>query len=45
MGAHEIAAVAARIPGLWPPGPYALGSAGARVAEALCAGSRREFAC
>ena len=45
MGAHEIAAVAARIPGLWPPGPYALGSAGARIAEALCAGSRREFSC
>jgi malate dehydrogenase len=45
MGAHEIAAVAARLPGLWPPGPYALASAAARVAEALCLGSRRQFSC
>lgn len=45
MGAHEIAAVSARIPGLWPPGPYALGSAAARAAEALCLGSRRHFTC
>jgi len=45
LHAHEIAAVAARIPGLWPPGPYALASAGARVVEALCEGSRRRFSC
>jgi malate dehydrogenase len=45
MGAHEIGAVAARIPSLWPPGPYALASAGARVAEALCFGSRRRYSC
>jgi malate/lactate dehydrogenase len=45
MSAHEIAAVSARVHGLWPPGPYALGSSGARIAEALCDGSRREFAC
>lgn len=45
MGAHEIAALTARIPGLWPPGPYALASAAARVAEALCSGSRRQFSC
>lgn len=45
MGAHQIAAVAARLPGLWPPGPYALASAGARVAEALCNGSRRQYSC
>ena len=45
LHAHEIAAVAARIPGLWPPGPYALASAGARVVEALCKGSRRRFSC
>ena len=31
----------ARIPGLWPPGPFALGAACARVVEALDAGSRR----
>jgi len=33
MGAHEIAALSARIPRLWPPGPYALASAAARVGE------------
>jgi malate dehydrogenase len=45
MGAHEIAALSARIAGLWPPGPYALASAAARVAEALCSGSRRQYSC
>lgn len=45
LGAHEIAALSARVPGLWPPGPYALASAAARVAEALCSGSRRQFCC
>lgn len=45
LGPHEIASVAARIPGLWPPGPYALGSAGARVIEALCDDSRRRYSC
>ena len=42
---HTIAALTARIPGLWPPGPYALASAAARVAEAIAAGSRRRFSC
>jgi malate/lactate dehydrogenase len=45
LGPHEIASVAARIPGLWPPGPYALGAAAARIVEALCIGSRRRFSC
>ena len=45
LHAHEIAAVAARIPGLWPPGPYALASASARILEALCEGSRRRYSC
>jgi malate dehydrogenase len=45
LPAHEIAAIAARIPSLWPPGPYALGSAAARVAEALAIGTRRRFTC
>jgi hypothetical protein len=45
LPAHEIAGLSARIPGLWPPGPYALGSAAARVAEALAHGSRRRFSC
>lgn len=42
---HDIAGLAARIPGLWPPGPYALASAAARVAEAMANGSRRRFSC
>lgn len=42
---HAIAALNARIAGLWPPGPYALGSAAARVAEAAVHGSRRQFSC
>jgi malate dehydrogenase len=45
LAAHEIAALSARIPGLWPPGPYALGAAAARVAEALAHGTRRRFSC
>ena len=45
MGAHEIAALNGRLPGLWPPGPFAVASAGARVAEALCHGSRRQYSC
>jgi malate/lactate dehydrogenase len=45
MPAHVIAGLAARIPGLWPPGPYALASAAARVVEALALGSRRRFSC
>lgn len=45
IAAHEISALASRIPSLWPPGPYALGSAAARIVEALCEGSRRRFSC
>ncbi|MEO6212567.1 MAG: hypothetical protein ABIP65_02965 [Vicinamibacterales bacterium] len=45
LAPHDISALAARIPGLWPPGPYALGSAAARVTEALVAGSRKRFSC
>lgn len=45
IAAHDIAALSARVPSLWPPGPYALGSAAARVVEALCNGSRRRFSC
>lgn len=45
LGPHEIASIAARIPGLWPPGPYALASAAARVIEALCNGSRHRYSC
>jgi malate dehydrogenase len=45
MPAHEISALSARIPGLWPPGPYGLASAAARVVEAIADGSRRRFSC
>jgi malate dehydrogenase len=43
--AHRLAAISARLPGLWPPGPQALASAASRVAEALVNGSRRRFSC
>ena len=42
---HAIAALTARIPTLWPPGPLALASAAARVVEAIGEGSRRRFTC
>lgn len=45
LPAHEIAGISARIPGLWPPGPYALGAAGARVAEGIVLGTRRRYSC
>jgi malate dehydrogenase len=45
MAPHDIAALSARVPSLWPPGPYALASAAARVTEAVALGSRRQFSC
>ena len=42
---HEIAALNARLPALWPPGPYVLSSAGSRVVEAIVHGSRRRLSC
>jgi malate/lactate dehydrogenase len=45
LPAHEIAALGARIPGLWPPGPYALASAAARVVEGIVNGARGRFSC
>ncbi len=42
---HHIAALSARIPGLWPPGAYTLGSAAARIVEAIAIGSRRRYSC
>lgn len=45
LAPHHIAALSARIPGLWPPGPYALGSAASRVVEAIAIGSRRRYSC
>ncbi len=45
LPAHEIAGLNARLPGLWPPGPYALASAASRVVEAIVHGSRRRLSC
>jgi malate dehydrogenase len=42
---HRLAAISARLPKLWPPGPLALASAAARVAEAAAIGSRRRYSC
>lgn len=42
---HRLAAISARLPALWPPGPLALASAAARTAEAVVNGSRRRFCC
>lgn len=45
LAPHRVAALNARIPTLWPPGPFALASAAARVVEAVVHGSRRRFTC
>jgi malate dehydrogenase len=45
LPAHQRVAIADRARGLWPPGPTALASAAARVAEAFASGSRRELTC
>jgi malate dehydrogenase len=42
---HVMAALTARIPKLWPPGPFALASAAARIVEAIVNGSRKRFSC
>jgi malate dehydrogenase len=39
----QVARIEARAARLWPPGPYALGLAAARVAEAIAGSSRRAF--
>jgi len=45
LAAHQIAALNAKLPSLWPPGPYALASAATRVVEGLLGRSRRRFSC
>jgi malate dehydrogenase len=45
LPAHVLSGLSARLPALWPPAPYALASAAARVAEALAHGSRRRYTC
>jgi malate dehydrogenase len=42
---HEIAALNTQLPRLWPPGPYVLASAAARVVEGIVCGSRSQFSC
>ena len=39
----QLARVEARAVRLWPPGPYALGAAAARVTDAILSNSRRSF--
>ena len=41
----QLTRVSRRVPALWPPGPYALASAAARVTEAIMIGSTRVFSC
>ena len=45
LAPHHMSALSARVPALWPPAPYTLASAAARVAEALAHGSRRRYTC
>jgi malate dehydrogenase len=45
LAPHHLSSLTSRIPALWPPQPYALASAAARVAEALVDGSRRRYTC
>jgi malate/lactate dehydrogenase len=45
LPAHQLSALSARLPALWPPAPYTLAAAAARVAEALAHGSRRRYTC
>jgi malate dehydrogenase len=42
---HILSGISARVPSLWPPGPYALGSAAARVVEAIVSGGRGRYSC
>ena len=42
---HLMSGLSARLPGLWPPGPYALASAAARVVEGILTGGRRRLSC
>ena len=39
----QLSRIESRLPHLWPPGPYALGLAAARVTEALISSARRSF--
>jgi malate dehydrogenase len=45
LAPHHLSSLTSRLPALWPPQPYTLASAAARVAEALAEGSRRRYTC
>jgi malate dehydrogenase len=45
LPSHERFAISERAKGLWPPGPAAMASAAARVAEAFAEGTRRDYTC
>ena len=45
LPAYQLASISSRLPALWPPSPYTLAAAAARVAEAFAAGSRRRYTC
>ena len=45
LAPHHLSSLTSRLPALWPPQPYTLASAAARVAEALVEGSRRRYTC
>lgn len=42
---HVIAGLNARLPRLWPPGPYSLGTAAAEIVHAIALDSRRRYSC
>lgn len=43
LSAAQLHAIDSRLPRLWPPGPYALGSAAARAVQAIATGARSEL--
>lgn len=45
LPAHQLSALNSRAVALWPPAPYTLASAAARVGEALANGTRRRYTC
>jgi malate dehydrogenase len=45
LPAHQLSSISSRLPALWPPSPFTLAGAAARVAEALAHGSRRRYTC
>jgi malate dehydrogenase len=45
LAPHHLSSISSRLPALWPPPPYTLAAAAARVAEALVNGARRRYTC